>query len=90
MNFISDCRKDKPTDIEGADNKNDCSETWGQQWAIQESCLQQIEKVLRWTASQNLWAVLTVRASLAAGRSSAFIRSSCWKRATSMNCSSHP
>ncbi|KAL1521572.1 hypothetical protein AB1Y20_021231 [Prymnesium parvum] len=59
--------KDKPTDIEGADNKNDCSETWGQQWAIQESCLQQIEKVLRWTASQNLWAVLTVRASLAAG-----------------------
>jgi hypothetical protein len=58
---------DKPTKLEGEDSKNDCAETWDQYQPIQRSCLDQIETVLQWTASKGLWAVLTARASLAAG-----------------------
>ncbi|KAL3906438.1 MAG: hypothetical protein SGPRY_010544 [Prymnesium sp.] len=58
---------DKPTALEGTSNRNDCAQTSEHRWVVQAACLDQIEKVLQWTASHGLWAVITARASLAAG-----------------------
>ena len=57
---------DRPTLAGGKDSSNDCSVTTESE-AISKRCLTQIDAVLRWTASQNLWVVLVARASLAAG-----------------------
>ena len=64
---------DTPTENAGRDNHNDCSESgmrathddpYG---TISVRCLEQFDRVLRWTASQGLWAIITARASIAAG-----------------------
>ena len=57
---------DRPTVSGGKDSRNDCSKTDGSE-AISQRCLKQIDTVLRWAASQRLWVVLVVRASIAAG-----------------------
>lgn len=36
---------------------------------ISERCLQQFDRILRWTARKKLWAIITARGSLAAGES---------------------
>ena len=60
-------RDDAPTETKGkTGNKNDCSETYGGR-AISERCLQQFDRILRWTATHGLWAIITARGSLAAG-----------------------
>ena len=66
---------DRPTLAGGKDSSNDCSVTTGSE-AISQRCLKQIDAVLRWTASQNLWVVLVARASLAAGEDAPGIASS--------------
>ena len=66
---------DRPTLAGGKDSSNDCSVTTGSE-AISQRCLKQIDAVLRWTASQNLWVVLVARASLAAGEEAPGIASS--------------
>lgn len=58
---------DSPTENAGPSNENDCSETQHFGRAIRQRCLEQFDDVLRWTASQGLWAIITARASIAAG-----------------------
>ena len=60
------CRDDAPTATEGPNSKNDCADTRSP-GAISQRCLDQLDSVLRWTSSHGLWAIVTVRASLAAG-----------------------
>lgn len=62
---------DAPTEAAGkTGSRNDCSESGGNyKNAISGRCLDQFDKILKWTASQGLWALITVRASLAAGES---------------------
>ena len=48
---------------------NDCSlghVRWGEP-VISPRCLEQMDTILRWSASQGLWAIVTARCSLAAG-----------------------
>ncbi len=56
---------DAPTLTHGA-KSNDCSEGAGA-LGINDRCLRQFEKVLRWCNEKKLWATITARASLAAG-----------------------
>ena len=62
---------DSPTERAGSTgNRNDCSERGSSldpTGSIAIRCLTQFDAVLRWTASQGLWAIITARASLAAG-----------------------
>jgi len=58
---------DSPTENAGPSNENDCSEVQHAGHYIRERCLEQFDAVLRWTAEQGLWAILTARASIAAG-----------------------
>ena len=58
---------DKPTELEGRDRTADCSHTASPEKGISELCLNQLEAVLRWTASKGIWAIVTARASIAAG-----------------------
>jgi hypothetical protein len=59
-------RDDAPTEAAGRNSKNDCSETRSPT-AISVRCLEQLDRVLSWTAKHGLWAIITARASLAAG-----------------------
>ena len=62
---------DNPTEHAGrTGNKNDCSERGSSldpTGSIAIRCLSQFDSVLKWTASQGLWAIITARASIAAG-----------------------
>jgi hypothetical protein len=60
---------DRPTEMAGKNSDNDCSEVHhrGDGHTIRERCLEQFDAVLRWTARQGLWAIITARASIAAG-----------------------
>ena len=63
---------DGPTESAGKDNRNDCSETRYSvpSASINVRCLSQFESILQWTAAQGLWAIITARASIAAGEPS--------------------
>ena len=60
---------DRPTEDAGPNNENDCSEVQrgNDGHTIRVRCLEQFDDVLRWTARQGLWAIITARASIAAG-----------------------
>ena len=58
---------DSPTENAGPSNQNDCSEVQHEGHSLRERCLEQFDAVLKWTAEQGLWAILTARASIAAG-----------------------
>ena len=60
---------DRPTENAGPSNENDCSEVqhMGDGHTIRQRCLEQFDAVLKWTAKQGLWAIITARASIAAG-----------------------
>ena len=61
---------DRPTEMSGRGNSNDCSEVRsanGNQFVISIRCLEQFDRILQWTSQQGLWAIITARASIAAG-----------------------
>ena len=61
---------DRPTEMSGRGSGNDCSEVLGgigNSIQISSRCLDQFDRVLRWTAERGLWAIITARASIAAG-----------------------
>lgn len=68
---------DRPTEAGGQDNANDCSEVaidelempelGDREQTISTRCIRQLDAVLRWTAAHGLWAIITARASFAAG-----------------------
>ena len=58
---------DRPTETSGHSSANDCSEVLFSRQTIATRCLDQFDEILRWTAKQGLWAIITARASIAAG-----------------------
>ena len=60
---------DSPTENSGHGRDNDCSEVQhgADGHTIRLPCLEEFDEILRWTAKQGLWAIITARASIAAG-----------------------
>lgn len=59
---------DRPTELWGNRNRsNDCSETETPGQTVSHRCLEMFDSVLNWTAAHGLWAIVTARASIAAG-----------------------